>query len=214
MPVPFPHAGYSEDAQRHVRVLFGGEYIIDTHKAKLVWEHPYYPYYYFHSSDLSERFLRNPKHGEKYMIYDLIVADRTAEEAVTVYTEGDFKNLVDAWLEEDEEIYIHPKDPYKRIDIRQSSHHVRIEIDGIELANTTKPRLLFETGLPVRTYIPKGDGIANYYDVNLPSGKKKGLVWWYRAPFPESVEIKGYIAFYDEKVDVFVDGKKVERPNA
>ncbi|KAI0264377.1 hypothetical protein BC834DRAFT_882795 [Gloeopeniophorella convolvens] len=237
MPIPFPPAGYTENAQRRVRVLFGGEYIVDTRKAKLVWEHSYFPYYYFHKSDVPEEFLRNPKQGDKLTTFDLTVADRTAEAAVIVHTEGDLKDFVkvtfdkaDAWLEEDEEFYYHPKDPYKRVDVQQSSRHVRVEIDGVEVANTTKPRLLFETGLPVRTYIPKSDvrldlftqsklttgcpykGIANYYDVNLPSGKKEGLVWWYRAPIPECSEIKGLVAFYDEKVDVFLDGVKVERP--
>lgn len=63
----------------------------------------------------------------------------------------------DAWFEEDERIYVHPKDPYKRIQIFQSSKHVRVEIDGVEVANTTRPKLLYETGLPVRTYIPHTD---------------------------------------------------------
>ncbi|KAI9511828.1 DUF427-domain-containing protein [Russula earlei] len=236
-PVPFPHPGYIEDAQRRVRVLFGGQYIVDTQQAMLGWEQPYYPSYFFHSSDLPERFLSNPKQIEKSTTYDLVVGDRTARAAVTVRHEGDFKDLVkiafdkvDAWLEEDEEISFHPKDPYKRIDVRQSSRHVRIEIDGVELANTNKPRLLFETGLPVRTYIPKGDvrlehlshstlttgcpykGVANYYDVNFPSGKKEGLAWWYRTAFLESAGINGYIAFLDEKVDVFVNGQLAERP--
>ncbi|KAH9987315.1 DUF427-domain-containing protein [Russula compacta] len=239
MSLPFPHVGYTEDAQRRVRVLFGGQYIVDTHKAKLVWEHPYFPTYYFHTSDVSEKFLRYPKRSEKYITYDLVVAERIAEEAVTVHNNGNLKDLVkitfekvDAWLEEDEEIHGHPKDPYKRVDTRQSSRHVRIVIDGVEVANTTKPRLLFETGLPVRTYIPKGDvrldlfshstlttscpykGVANYYDINLPSGKKEGLAWWYRTAFPESTDIKGYIAFLDEKVDVYVDGQLVERPTS
>jgi len=237
MPLPFPHTGYVEDAQRRVRVLFGGQYIVDTHKAKLVWEIPYYPAYYFHSTDVPEQFLRNPKQGDTSTTYDLVVGERTAEAAVTVHNEGNFRDLVkitfnkmDAWLEEDEEIFIHPRDPYKRIDIRQSSRHVRVEIDGVEVANTTKPRLLFETGLPVRTYIPKADvrlehlshsklttgcpykGLANYYDVNLPSGKKEALAWSYLTAYPESSDIKGFIAFLDEKVDVYVDGKLVERP--
>jgi len=55
--------------------------------------------------------------------------------------------------------------------------------------------------------------VANYYDVNLPSGKKKeALAWSYRTAYPESSDIKGFIAFFDEKVDVYVDGKLVERP--
>jgi len=217
--------------------VFSGQYIVDTRKAKLVWEHPYYPAYYFHLADVPERFLQNARPGDKSTTYDLVVAGRTAEGAVTVHTDGDLKGLVkiifdkvDAWLEEDEEIHIHPKDPYKRIDIRQSSRHVRIEVDGVELANTTKPRLLYETGLPVRTYIPKGDvrlellsnsssttgcpykGTANYYDINLPSGKKEGLAWWYLTVFPEVTDITGFVAFLDEKVDVFVDGELIERP--
>jgi hypothetical protein len=148
------------------------------------WEIPYYPSYYFDSTDLPERFLRNPKQGDASTTYDIVVGERVAEAAVTVRNDGNFRDLVkitfdkmDAWLEEDEEIYFHPRDPYKvgiscsnvvvraneislfvqRIDIRQSSRHVRIEVGGRELANTTKPRLLFETGLPVRTYIPKAD---------------------------------------------------------
>jgi len=237
MSVPFPHTGYVEDTQRRVRVLFSGQYIVDTRKSKLVWEHPYYPSYFFLSADVPERFLRNPKQHDKSTIYDLVVGERTAEGAVIVRNDDNLKDLVNisfdkmyAWLEEDDEIYIHPKDPYKRIDIRQSSRHVRIEIDGVELANTTKPRLLFETGLPTRTYIPKADvrldllshsklttgcpykGVANYYDISLPSGKKGGLAWWYRTAFPESMDINGFIAFLDEKVDVFVDGQWVEKP--
>jgi len=238
MPPPFPHAGYIEDAQRRVRVLFNGQYIVDTQKAKLGWETPYYPSYYFDSTDLPERFLRDPKQGDASTTYDIVVGERVAEAAVTVHNDGNFRDLVkitfnkvDAWLEEDEEIYFHPRDPYKRIDVRQSSRHVRIEVDGLELANTTKPRLLFETGLPTRTYIPKGDvrfehlsrspkttgcpykGEANYYDViESPTKKQEALAWEYRVAFPEASDIKGFIAFWDEKVDVFVDGKLMDRP--
>ncbi|KAH9994784.1 DUF427-domain-containing protein [Russula vinacea] len=227
MSIPFPHAGYFEDAQRRVRVLFGGQYIVDTRKAKLVWEHAYYPSYFFRYPDVPEKFLRNPKQGATSTTYDLVVADRTAEDAVTVHNVGNLKDhvkitfdKVDAWLEEDEEIYQHPRDPYKRIDIRQSSRHVRIEIDGVELANTTKPRLLFETGdvrleLLSHSKLTTGcpyKGSANYYDINLPSGKKNDLAWWYRTTFPESTDIKGFISFFDEKVDVFVDGQLQEKP--
>lgn len=104
-----------------------------------------------------------------------------AKSAVQEHTGGDLAGLVsikfdavDAWFEEDEQIFVHPKDPYKvgtslflklwtlilalqRVDVLQSSRHVRVEVNGVEVANTTKPRLLFETFLPVRTYIPKTD---------------------------------------------------------
>lgn len=128
----------------------------------------------------------------------------------------------------------------------QSSRHVRVEVNGVEVANTTKPRLLFETGLRVRTYIPKTDcrmdllepsnlttecpykvcreinafqsdrltemkGVASYYSVRTPTGLAEDVVWWYRTPQAECIEIKGFAAFYDEKVDVWVDGEKQKR---
>lgn len=98
------------------------------------------------------------------MVYDLAVGDRTSPAAVTFFTSGNFAGYAkiaidkaDAWFEEDERIYSHPKDPYKRIQILQSSKNVRVEIDGVEVANTAHPKLLYETGLPVRTYIPHTD---------------------------------------------------------
>jgi len=160
-------------------------------------------------------------------------------------------SAMDGWFEEDEEIFDHPKDPYKRVDVLQSSRHVRVEVNGVIVADTHKPRLLFETGLRVRTYIPKTDcrmdllrptelkttcpykvssfscrylflanllilydvqGTAEYYSIDLPDGTSaENVVWWYRSPIVESGAIKGFLAFYDEKVDVWVDGEKQSR---
>ncbi|KAL1964925.1 hypothetical protein VTN77DRAFT_6278 [Rasamsonia byssochlamydoides] len=239
MPLPFPHAGYSEDVVRRVRVLFGGKFVVDAQRPKLVWEHPSYPIFYFAKSDVCLDNLQNAKTRTTAEIYDLVVGDRVAAGAVTVIQGGDFHDLVkvafdkaDAWFEEDERIYVHPKDPYKRIDILPSSKHIRVEIDGVEVANTKKPKLLYETGLPIRSYIPMTDvrldlltpsdrvtscpykGDANYLEVHLPSPKKtkEGLVWWYKTPTVECAGIKGHVAFYDEEVDVWVDGVKQERP--
>lgn len=96
--------------------------------------------------------------------HDITVHDRTAPGGATTFPSGRFDGLVritlsaaDAWFEESERIYTHPKDPYKRIHILESDKHVRVEIDGVEVANTTRPKLLYETGLPVRTYIPHPD---------------------------------------------------------
>ena len=96
------------------------------------------------------------------------------------YSEGKLSGLfyiefsaADAWFEEDEQIFVHPKDPYKvrltpmvylpmsyvsqRVDVLQTSRHIRVELNGVEVANTKRARLLFETSLRVRTYIPKTD---------------------------------------------------------
>ncbi|KKA22165.1 hypothetical protein T310_3802 [Rasamsonia emersonii CBS 393.64] len=240
MAPPFPYAGYSEDVVRRVRVLFGGKFVVDAQKPKLVWEHPYFPCYYFPKSAVSFDHLQNARlledSSKEKLYYDLVVGDRTAEAAVILFQDGPFKDFVkvvfdkaDAWFEEDERVYAHPKDPYK---IFPSSKHVRVEIDGVEVANTRKPKLLYETGLPIRYYIPMTDvrldlltpsdsvttcpykGDASYFDITLPStgAKKEGLVWWYKTPTLESAEIRGHVAFYDEKLDVWVDGVKQERP--
>ncbi|KAH7913542.1 hypothetical protein BJ138DRAFT_1002117 [Hygrophoropsis aurantiaca] len=236
-PVPPFGKPFIEASSKRIRVLFGGKYIVDTKQAKLVWEHPNYPLYFFHTSDLASSHLRPTSQAQEGVkIYDLVVGDREAKNAVTEFTdkESDLAGLLkvnfsaaDAWLEEEERIYGHPKNPYKRVDVLQSSRHVRIEVKGVEIANTKHPRLLFETNLPVRKYMPLTDvrvdflrpsdttsvcpykGVANFYHVELPNGEvHKDIIWYYRTPQPECVQIMGFLAFYDEKVDVWVDGEK------
>jgi len=230
-----PHV---EPSPKRIRVLFAKSFIVDTNSASLVWLKPYYPWYFFRSEDVDEKFLASPFESGDKITYDLVHNEKSSKAAVTKYTQGELKGLVQidfasvsAWFEEEEQIFIHPKDPYKRVDVLQSSCHVRIELNGVELANSTKPRLLFETGLPVRTYIPKTDcnpaylrpsdlttacpykGVANYYHIELEDGHRaENVVWWYRTPQLECAEIKGFVAFYDEKLDVYVDGKLQKRP--
>ncbi|KAF8554600.1 DUF427-domain-containing protein [Imleria badia] len=244
-PFKAPHI---EDPKKRVRVLFGGEMVVDTYKPKLVWENPFYPVYFFSLSDfksesnsVKDGLLRDSDQvGEGTITYDLYVKDRVAKEAVTEFTgEGKYKELAglyklefasaDAWFEEDERIYVHPKDPYKRIDVLQTSRRVRIEVNGVEVANTKRACFLLETGLRRRTYIPIMDtqveyftpsdttsvcpykGWANYFDVKLPNGKvHKDIVWYYRTPSAECIKITGMVAFYDEKVTVWVDDEKQE----
>ncbi|KAI0076214.1 DUF427-domain-containing protein [Panus rudis PR-1116 ss-1] len=232
---PLPHV---EDSKKRVRVLFGGKYIVDTKQSKLVWIKPFYPLYFFNSDEIPSSYLTESLRSDEHIIYDLAVGNRIAERSVKKYLTGDLKGLIniefsaaDAWFEEDDQIFVHPKDPYKRVDVLQSSRHIRVELNGVELANTTKPRLLFETGLPVRTYIPKTDvrmdllvpsqtttkcpykGTASYYNVKLPDGSgADDIVWWYPVALPECDQVKGFAAFYDEKVDVYVDGELQKRP--
>ncbi len=136
------------------------------------------------------------------------------------------------WLEEDEPVYTHARDPHTRVDILASSRHVRIEIDGVTVAESASPRILFETGLPPRYYLPLTDirtdllrssgtqshcpykGTAAYWSVDTGSGPlHKDIVWIYRTPLPESQKIAGLGCFYDEKVDVFVDGVQQRQPH-
>lgn len=231
-----------ERTAKRVRTYFAGTKIADTTRALLVWEVPYYPTYYFPLEDVDQAALkatsqtrRSPSRGEG-VLYTVAAAGREAQEAALVYPDSPLEQLkghvrlewqlMDAWFEEDEEVFTHPRDPYSRVDILPSSRHVRVEVDGVTVADTHRPTLLFETGLPTRYYLPKTDlrldlmtptatathcpykGQAEYWAVN----GHEDLAWSYRTPLPESQKIAGLVAFYDEKVDVFVDGVLQERP--
>lgn len=141
----------------------------------------------------------------------------------------DFRGF-DAWLEEDEPIVGHPRDPFHRIDILHSSRHVRVELGGELLAETRRPVMLFETSLPPRTYFPPEDvredlliasptrtrcaykGEASYRSVEGAGAAGEDLVWSYPAPLRDALGVAGRMAFFDERVDVVVDGAAVERP--
>jgi uncharacterized protein (DUF427 family) len=135
----------------------------------------------------------------------------------------------DAWLEEDEPLVGHPRDPYHRIDMRRSSRQVRIELDGALLAQSTRAVLLFETSLPTRFYLPREDvvaelrpsakrticaykGHASYWSLDAGGQPRESLAWTYEDPLPEAAAITGRVAFFDELVDVTLGGERRERP--
>lgn len=137
-------------------------------------------------------------------------------------------HAMDQWFEEDVPVYGHPKDPYKRIDILHSTRNIRVDINGVTLADSSAPLLLLETTLRTRYYLPptsvkweylrRSDtqtlcpykGSANYYHVEVNGKVYRDLVWYYRYPTIESAPIAGYMCFYNEKVNIWVDGKKEE----
>jgi uncharacterized protein (DUF427 family) len=135
----------------------------------------------------------------------------------------------DAWYEEDEQIHGHPRDPFSRVDVRQSSRPVRIELEGHVLAETTRIRLLYETQVPTRFYLPREDvlvalepsdlrtycpykGQASYFSFEAGGRRRENLVWCYENPLPDARPITGLVAFWDERVDVYVDGALRPRP--
>jgi uncharacterized protein (DUF427 family) len=139
-------------------------------------------------------------------------------------------NKVDKWYEEAEEIYKHPRDPYHRVDAIKSTRHVRVEINGQTVAESRQPVLLFETGHPTRYYLPPSDvrmdlltptatastcpykGDASYWTATVGDVELKDIVWSYQSPIPECPKIKGHLSFFNEKVDVYVDGELQQRP--
>jgi uncharacterized protein (DUF427 family) len=231
-----------ERTAKRVRTYLGGRVVADTTSALLVWEVPYYPTYYFPLADVDEAALKStgttkhsPSRGEA-VVYTVTSGTAEATEAALAYPESPLEEIrghvrfewdaMDAWFEEDEQVYFHPRDPYTRVDILPSSRHVRVEVDGVTVADSRGARILFETGLPARYYLPKTDvrldllehtdtvthcpykGTAEYWSVN----GAKDLAWSYRTPLPESERVAGLIAFYNEKLDIYVDGELQERP--
>jgi uncharacterized protein (DUF427 family) len=227
-----------EPTAKRVRAYVGGRPVADTSDASMVWESPYYPTYYFPVEDVDMERLtatgrtdHSPSRGDGD-VYD--VEDRSG--AAVVYGDSPIEELkgrvrfewgaMDAWFEEDEEVYVHARDPHTRVDILASSRHVRVEVDGVTVADSRSPRILFETGLPPRYYLPKTDvrfdllertgtvthcpykGQAEYWSV----GGKKDIVWSYPTPLAESQKIAGLVAFYNEKVDIYLDDVLQDRP--
>jgi uncharacterized protein (DUF427 family) len=236
-----------EQGAKRVRAYLAGRLVADTRRPFLVWETPYYPAYYVPLADVvaeldpTGKTEHSPSRGEA-QLFDVQVEGATAESAAKRYVDSPLEALrdlvrlewaaMDEWLEEDEPVYTHPRDPYTRVDILASSRHVRVEVDGVTVADSDRPRILFETGLPPRYYLPLSDirtellrpsrtqthcpykGTAGYWSVQTGRGVHEDLVWIYRAPLPESQKIAGLACFYNEKVDLYVDGQLQERPRS
>jgi uncharacterized protein (DUF427 family) len=238
-----------ERSPRRVRVKFNGEIIADSTDAHLLFETRHLPVYYFPQADLRLDFFAPTAHrtfcpykGDA-SYWSVTVAGMTAENAAWSYRApfdevAAIKDFVafywdrmDAWYEEDDEIFVHPRDPYKRVDVVDSSRSVRVVLGGETVAETKRARFLFETRLPTRYYIPIEDvrrdllvpsakvtacpykGTARYYSVKLGDRVFEDIVWTYPDPIPECPKIKDYLCFFNEQVDaIFVDGVEMPRP--
>jgi uncharacterized protein (DUF427 family) len=235
-----------ERGAKRIRGYLDGQVVVDSIRPLLVWEHLHYPAWYLPVEDVTPGLLtanehvdRSPSRGPAHR-FDLAVGDHVVPDAAWHHPDSPIEELadhvrfewdaLDAWFEEDEQVYVHPRDPYKRVDVLRSSRHVVVRIDGQVVADTTRPTLLFETTLPTRYYLPKPDvrldlltatdstsqcpykGTAEYYTATVDGTEHVDVAWWYRHPAHESAAIAGLVAFYDEKVDVEVDGVAQARP--
>jgi uncharacterized protein (DUF427 family) len=230
----------TEGSAKRIRAYLGGEVVADTIRPVLVWEVPYYPTYYFPAEDVRSELLESdggvdhsPSRGDG-RTFTVRAGGKEAPGAAVRYEDSPIEELrdlirldwtsMDAWFEEDEEVFTHARDPHTRVDILPSSRHVRVEVDGVTIAESSSPKLLFETGLQVRYYLPKTHvrmelltptdtvshcpykGQAEYWSVRAGEAVHEDLAWSYRTPLPESERIAGLIAFYNDKVDLYVDG--------
>jgi uncharacterized protein (DUF427 family) len=230
---------------KRVRAYLAGRLVADTTRPFLVWEGPYYPAYYLPLADVAAQLVptgkteHSPSRGDAE-VFDVRVDGATAQAAAKRYPQSPLEKLrdlvhldwgaMDEWLEEDEPVYTHPRDPYTRVDILASSRRVRVELDGVTVADSTQPRILFETNLPPRYYLPLSDvrmdllrpsdthtscpykGTASYWSVDTGQQLHRDIVWIYRTPLPESQKIAGLACFYNEKADIYLDGEPQQRP--
>ena len=241
-PIDSPdHVLFFDDALKRVRAVFNGKTIADSENAKLLHETGHLPRYYLPQADVRMDLLHATDHhthcpykGDA-AYWSVKVGDKTAENAAWGYPQpvdgappladyiAFYFDAMDAWFEEDEEIIGHPRDPYHRVDVRPSTRHVIVRVGGEPVAETYRPLLLFETGLPIRYYIPREDvrnerlvastrrsicpykGHARYWSVRANGGVVDDLAWSYAEPFAEALKVAGYICFAQEEADVEMD---------
>ena len=238
-----------EPCAKRVRAVFAGETLVDSRAVMILRETGHLPVYYFPLEDLRGDLLEPSDHttfcpfkGEA-AYWSIAAGGRRAENAVWGYPtpfaevpalagyRACYWNKLDRWLEEDEEVFVHARDPQVRLDILDSSRPVRVVLGGQTVAETVRARFLFETGLPTRYYLPEADvrldllepsasrsacpykGVARYWSARIGGRLFPDIVWSYPDPLPESARIKDYLCFFNEKVDaVFVKGAEQPCP--
>lgn len=236
----------TEPNPKRVRGIVGDRTVVDSTRSRYVWENPYWPAWFFPVDDVDAE-LRPRDHTERrrgerrgVVHHDVVVDGEIHPAAARSYPESDDTelaslvafdwSLADRWLEEDVEMIVHPRSPYVRVDVLPSSRHVVVRVDGAVVADTTRPTLLFETGLPTRYYLPPEDvrldlleptdsqtscpykGHARYWSVRVGDTRHEDLAWGYDAPLPESAGVEGLVAFYNERVEIEVDGVVEAQP--
>jgi uncharacterized protein (DUF427 family) len=238
MPAESPaHSVVTEPCAKRVRVLFEGQVLADTTHALLMLETRHRPVYYFPRSDVRMELLERTRHSSHCpykgdaSYWSVRSGERIAENAVWSYETpiagvaeitgrlAFYWDRVDRWLEEDEEIFGHARDPHHRVDVIPSAREVRVVFGGETVARTRKALFLFETGFPTRYYIPPADvrtdllqpseqrticpykGRASYWSLKVGDKSAPDAVWGYRETLPECPRIKDHVCFYPEKVD-------------
>ncbi len=238
-----------EDSRRRVRVVFADATIADSKRVMLLHEFGRLPVFYFPMEDVrmdlmeaTDHHTSSPLKGEA-SYWTIRVGNRVAEHAAWSYLDplpdgprikgyvALYWDKMDAWYEEEERVFAHARDPYKRVDILPSSRHVRVVLGGVTIADTQRPQILIETGLPIRYYIPTQDvrmdlleptgtatrcpykGQASYWSARIGEQVFKDIVWSYPDPLPACFPITSLLCFFNERVDgLHVDDELLSVP--
>jgi uncharacterized protein (DUF427 family) len=245
-PATIVEVNHVEPVPRRIRAVLAGEVVVDTTRALYVWEWPHYPQYYIPRDDVRGETLVREADGESTSRgvverHGVRVGDVYRPAAAKLVVESPLPRLsqtvrfewqaFDAWFEEDEHVFVHPRNPYVRVDALHSTRHVEVELDGVTLAESSSPVLLFETGLPTRYYVNRLDinwahltptgtvtecpykgRTSGYWSARVGERAHPDIAWSYDFPTRQVLPIAGLTAFYNERVDIVVDGRRLERP--
>ncbi len=245
-PQMIVETGHVEPVPRRVRGFVAGRPVFDTLRAWYVWLWPGYPQFCIPPEDIADgalvdegrtvtpapgparrhtlRFGGINRPGAAWVWQD------TAPAAIVGHASFRWEAM-DAWFEEDERIFVHPRSPYTRVDALHSSRRVRVELDGIVLADAPYSVLVFETGLPTRYYLPRvhvdftrlthSDTVtqcpykgttSDYWSVRTERADHADLAWAYDFPTRQLAPVATMVAFYNERVDLYADGQLLPRP--
>lgn len=245
-PKNLTEVNHVEPVPRRVRAVLAGETVLDTTDAKYVWEIEYFPQFYVPLADVRKEFLEPEdvtQHSPRGSIelHSLEVRGLHRRHAAHVLRKSTVDGLddtvrfewsaLDEWYEEDERIYVHPRNPYSRVDALRSTRTVRVEAEGVLLAESSSPVMVFETGLPTRYYLnrtevdfshlepsqtvtecPYKGTTSAYWSARVGGKLVEDIAWTYEFPTRQLLPIAGLVAFYNEKVDLTIDGKRLDRP--
>ena len=247
-PAMADHTGIVEPAPRRIRGYVGTTTLFDTVRAHYVWDSPKYPAYHIPVADVDLSLLRDEDHPHRLRRgparrHGLQVGDQVRPGAAEVFgpdaEEGVADTVrftwdaLDAWFEEDEQVYVHPRNPYTRVDALRSSRTVTVALAGEVLAESSSPVLVFETGLTTRYYFDRTDvsfahltrsdtvtecpykgRTSDYWTVNVGDVSVPDVAWSYAFPTRALSPVTNLVAFYNERTDITVDGVLQERPEA
>ena len=234
------HVLYWEPVPQRIRGILAGQTVVDSNAAMRLHETGLLPVLYFPADDVRGDLLAASDHSSHCPFKgdasyrSLRIGDREATDAVWTYEQpldsappiagylAFYPDALDAWFEEDQEVFTHFRDPYHRVDVLDSSRHVRVSVGDQVLAETIRPRMVFETGLPPRAYVPPEDvaadlltasdtrtgcpykGQASYWSAAAGGQEVVDAAWSYPQPLPDGTRLAGYLSFDDNKVNVVV----------
>ena len=209
---------FVEPSPRWIRAVIGGVTVIDSRRAKMLHQ----------SGALARYFVpRDDVQWDRLGDVEAVAPPAGApclEDHVTFAWDD-----LDTWLEEDFELIAHAIDPYHRVDVRPTSRHVVVSVNDTKLADTRRAQALFETGLPIRWYLPRDDvvadldpselrtkcaykGVASYFSPRVDGDLLENLAWSYPQPRHEALAVQDHVCFFNEAVDLDIDGERAERP--